>query len=351
MKKIIVLGAGVMGTAFSQLLSNCGHDVQLVGTHLDREIIQIINDTGIHPKLNVKLSEKIIPNDLDQLGELLSNGVDLIVLGVNSAGVSWVVETLGNNLSKSIPIIMITKGMSANGGKIKILPEFVKNGLENFGLKSVQVAAVAGPCIAGELAVQRDSSIVITHQDIVLLDWLMAITDGTDYCQVRPSRDVIGVEVCAAFKNYYALGIGFADGQMEIKGPSQNGALMNNASAGLFVQAVTEMKYLLEFFGGEQECASGLAGVGDLYVTCLGGRNSRMGRLLGTGLRYSEAKALHMPDDTVEGAELALTLNSSLNRLFKENILDRDKLPLTTAIQDSICNDSHMHINWDKFYS
>lgn len=82
----------------------------------------------------------------------MHGGADLIVLGTNSAGVDWAVETLGDTLSESIPIIMLTKGMAVRDGEIKILPTVVQKGLEKLGLTNVQVGAVAGPCIAGELA-------------------------------------------------------------------------------------------------------------------------------------------------------------------------------------------------------
>lgn len=351
MAKIVVIGAGMMGSAFSHLLADCGHDVRLVGTHIDRLLIQGVRDTGIHPKLKVDLAEGIAAYNDNQLGEALLGGADLIVLGVNSAGVDWAVETLGNTLSESIPIIMLTKGMAVRDGEIQILPTVVQKGLEKLGLTNVQVGAVAGPCIAGELAAGRDSSIVITHQETVLLDWLVSLVSSAAYCHARPSSDVIGVEICAALKNYYALGVGFARGQLEVRGAAQNGALMNNVSAGLFVQAVAEMKNLLDYFGGEPKSVYGLAGVGDLYVTCQAGRNSRMGQLLGAGLHYREAKARYMPDDTVEGAELVLTIGQALNRLIDGKIIDRNKLPLGMTILNAIYNDRQVQINWDEFYA
>ena len=87
MAKIVILGAGVMGTAFSFPLADAGQEVSLVGTHLDREWIAGIRATGVHPKLKAKLPEKVRSFTHDQLGEALTVKTDVIVLGVSSPGV------------------------------------------------------------------------------------------------------------------------------------------------------------------------------------------------------------------------------------------------------------------------
>lgn len=349
MAKVLVLGAGVMGSAFSVLLADCGHDVHLVGTHLDKDLIQGIRHLGIHSKLKVKMPDQVVPFTHDQLGEVLGNNIDLIVLGVNSAGVEWAALQLGQWLQESPPIIMLTKGLAVHDNEIVILPQIVRQNLNRFGLKDVPVGAVAGPCIAGELAARHESSIIITHPDPKLLQWLLGLVKAT-YCHARPSTDIVGVEVCAAMKNLYAIGVGYANGQLKLKGKAPNGAFMHNLSAGLFVQAITEMRYLLDYMGGEAESVYGLAGVGDLYVTCQAGRNSRLGQYLGTGLLYSEAKTKHMAEDTVEGAELALTIGSTLGRLLDQKQIDKAALPLCITIMNAICDDILIQIPWNKFY-
>lgn len=350
MSEILVLGAGVMGSAFSVLLADCGHNVHLVGTHLDKELIQGIHHHRVHSKLKVKLPDRVVPFTHDQLGEVLSNKIDLIILGVNSAGVEWAYGQLGQWLQKSTPILVLTKGLAVRDNDIVILPQIIRQELTRLGLKDVTVGAVAGPCIAGELAARRESSVVITHPDPELLQWLLSLLNAP-YCHARPSNDIVGVEVCAALKNFYAIGVGYANGQLKLKGIAPNGAGMNNLSAGLFVQAMSEMKYLLDYLGGEAESAYGLAGAGDLYVTCQAGRNSRIGQLLGAGLRYREAKTKHMPEDTIEGAELALTIAPTLRRLVDQKQIDRAAIPLGITIMDAICDNIPMQIPWGRFYN
>ena len=160
---------------------------------------------------------------------------------------------------------------------------------------------------------------------------------------------MIGVEVCAAFKNFYALAVGAATGRLETEGRASNGAAMHNVGAGLFAQAIAEMAALVEGLGGDPRTAAGLAGAGDLYVTCMAGRNSRMGRLLGLGRRYSEAKAEDMPDDTVEGAELALALGPTLMRMIDSGRLPGPRLPLMGAVLDAVNHDRLLAFDFKRF--
>jgi len=338
-----------MGSAFSFPLTDAGHTVRLVGTHLDRDWISAVRATGVHPKLKMRLPDLFVPFTHDQLGEVLNDNPDLIVLGVSSAGVDWAVQQLGPLLKGPTPMLMLTKGLAVRNNTLSILPDVVRDGLTSYGIEDVSVGAVSGPCIAGELAARRDTSVVIAYADSKLLAWILPLV-AAPYYHARPSLDIIGVEVCAALKNFYALAIGHPTGLLEKQGQASNGALMHNLSAGLFTQALAEIGYIVEFMRGTVDSARGLPGVGDLYVTCQAGRNSRMGRLLGTGLRYLEAKANDMAAETVEGAELALVIGPTVERLFEQRRLDRSRLPLAVAIIDAICYNRPMYIPWTKFY-
>ena len=338
-----------MGTAFSVPLADAGHAVRLVGTHLDDQWISSVRATGLHPKLKAKLPDSIVPLTHDQLGEQLHRETDLIVLGVSSAGIDWAVEQLGSLLRTPPAILMLTKGLKVQEKSIQILPHAVRDGLANYGIREVKVAAIGGPCIASELASRRDSSIVITSSDSVLLERIVCMLD-VPYYHARTSQDVVGVEACAALKNFYAIAVGYSSGLSERMRRTGDGALMHNAAAGLFTQAIAEMEIIVSFMGGSRETVKGLAGAGDLYVTCQAGRNSHLGYLLGTGLLYREAKTRFMRDETVEGAELALTLGPALNVLFDAGRLDRSALPLASALIDAICCDLPLKIVWKAFY-
>ncbi len=334
-----------MGSAFCFPAADAGHTVRLVGTHLDLEWIDSVRETGVHPKLKMKLPEQVVPYTHDHLSEALSETCDLIVLGVSSAGIPWAVEQLGPLIRNTTPILLLTKGLQARDNTLQILPDSVRDGMAGHGIKNLPVGAVAGPCIASELAARRHTSVVIGSSEARLLRSIVPLL-ATPYYHVRPSTDVVGIEVCAALKNFYALAVGYPAGFLSRQGKASNGALMHNLAAGLFAQALREMSQAVSFLGGRPTSVMGLAGAGDLYVTCQAGRNSRMGCLLGSGLLYREAKTNHMADETVEGAELALVIGPTLDRLFRQGRLDPEAFPLARAILDAICQDALMEIPW-----
>ena len=349
MAKIIVLGAGVMGSAFAQLLADTGNDVCLVGTHLDQDIIDNVLADGTHPKLKVRLPSNVRAYSFRQLEGLADEHVQLIVFGVNSAGVDWAVARIGPLLKAPVPIVMLTKGLAVRKDSIIILPQVVAEGLSQFGLSEIPLAAIGGPCIAGELAARRHSSVILACRDTGLLDRLLKLV-AAPYYHARGSTDLIGVEVCAALKNFYTLAVGYAAGQLAQKGQAPNGALMHNLAAGLFTQALAEIEYFVNLLGGQHDSVIGLAGAGDLYVTCQAGRNGRMGKLLGTGMRYREAKTNHMAEDTVEGAELALDIGAAVRQLIADGNIDGKAVPLAVRIIEAVCDDQPLQIPWTMFY-
>jgi glycerol-3-phosphate dehydrogenase (NAD(P)+) len=204
MANVVILGAGVMGSAFSLPLSDAGQDVSLVGTHLDQEWIEEIRTSGVHPKLDVKLPQKVVPFTHDQSSEALSNTPHLIVLGVSSPGVEWAIRQLGPLLKRPIPILMLTKGLIAREKTLHILPDIVHNGLADYGIKDVPVGAVGGPCLARELAVRHDCCVVIAYRDHTLLDWtlslgwLIASYNKDDYSDNLPQSTDVAFNVIIA---------------------------------------------------------------------------------------------------------------------------------------------------------
>ena len=345
MADIAILGAGVMGSAMSVPAAARGHRIALVGTHLDAAIVRSVAGNGYHPRLGLALPRAVTAHDCTAFAAVMATAPDLLILGVASAGIGWAIEQIVACVRHPVPVLMITKGLAPAGDTIEVLPEIVRREVRARCGIDLPIMAIGGPCIAGELAAGRDTSVVVTGADPALLGRTLALLGGGFY-HARASDDVIGVEVCAAFKNFYALAVGWANGRLERDGRASNGALMHNLAAGLFTQAIAEMQVLVAALGGQAATVAGLAGAGDLYVTCLAGRNSRMGRLLGLGQRYSEAKSGHMADDTVEGAELALTLGATLERMVAIGRLPGARLRLMQAVLDAVCHDQPMLIDW-----
>ena len=349
MAKIVVLGAGVMGSAFAQMIADSGHDVSLVGTHLDGNIISALRDGKAHPNLNFKLSNRMAASYLHELKDTLESYTDLIILGVSSAGVEWAIHQIGKTLPKTTPILLLTKGLAVHKRSLRILPEVVREGLAVYGFKGLIVGAIGGPCIASELAARRSTSVVVALPDGSMLESIIRLFSAP-YYHARGSADLIGVEACAALKNLYAIGIAFPAGQLEAGFKAENEAKVHNLCAGLFTQALVEMQYIVSWMGGHPSSVYGLAGSGDLYVTCQAGRNSRMGKLLGAGVRYSEAKSQKMSDETVEGADLALTIAPAINFLLQKGSLKESALPFMISILNAICSDKPTSLPWHLFY-
>ena len=349
MADVVILGAGLMGSAFSFPLADVGHTVHLVGTHLDREWIQGVSDSGIHPKLKLKLPERVIPYTHDQLPQVISRRPELIVLGVNSFGVDWAVENLGPLLKDPPPILMLTKGLRGRDGTLQILPVIVRDGLARYGLKEVSVGGVAGPCIAGELAMRRDSSTVITYADAAVLERVVKLV-AAPYYHARPSTDMVGVEVCAGFKNLYTLAVGYPAGFLAKQGEPPGGPQMHNLAASLFAQAIREICHIVAFLGGTLASPVGLPGVGDLYVTCQGGRNVRIGYLFGRGQRFSQTRSEYSATETIEGAQFALAVGPTMEAWFADGRIERRAMPLAAAMIDAVCHDLPLTIPWTQFH-
>lgn len=349
MAEIVILGAGVMGSAMSVPAGARGHAIKLVGTHLDEEIVRSVAGNGLHPRLGITLPPQVKAHAWTELGAALTPRTDLVILGVSSAGVGWAIERLVETLRGPVPVVMITKGLAARDGAIKVLPHIVGEEVERRTGFKLPIMAIGGPCIAGELGAERHTSVVLTGDDP---DRLETVIDylGAPFYHARASSDVVGVEFCAAFKNFYALGVGAAAGVLERQGRADNGAQMHNLVASLFTQALEEMTVLVEAHGGKAATVRGLAGSGDLHVTCQAGRNSRMGRLLGLGHTFSKAKAEHMPNDTVEGAQLALDLGPTLRDLWLSGKLSATSMPLARAIVDAICDDAPMNLDFSAYH-
>ncbi len=346
---ITIVGSGLMGTAVAWPLSDNGHEVRLVGTHLDADIIRSCLDKGYHPRLRRMLPERVRPFYVEQLPEAL-NGADLIVSGVNSLGVHWIGRTLGPLLWPGAAVIAVTKGLQATpGGDVRILPDVLRDELPPALRDRVTLAAIGGPCIAGELAGRRPTCVVFTAREREALPPLRELF-RTPYYNIWLSTDMVGVEACAALKNAYTLAVGLAGGVLERTGGiDEAGAAMHNLAAALFGVSATEMVRLVSLLGGDASKVAGLPGVGDEYVTAVGGRTIRLGRLLGKGLTYSQAVA-EMAGETLEGAYVVRQLAAALPVWEAHGRIGPDELPLLRMLCRVITEGAVVDIPFARFF-
>ena len=342
MKKILVLGAGAMGSAFTVPCLDNQNFVSLVGTHLeDKFIDQMMQNDNFHPILNCKLPNKLKLRKFEKFAEEFKEKPDLIVIGVNSKGIDWAGNEIAKYYSPEIPILLLTKGLTIINNQYETIAEKLKQILKKNGSKKISISAVGGPCLASGLANKVRSSVVLANQNIETVKYIGKMI-STNYYSTEFSDDLIGVEVCAAVKNIYSMIIGASKGLCSLSA-SEEIKKKNylNTAASLMYQSVSEMVHFTEFLKGKEETVYGLSGLGDLYVSSAGGRNSKMGEYLGEGYDYLTAKKKFMPNDTIEGAELALEVGPKILKEF-----EKDKFPLMIGLIESICNNKKLEISW-----
>ncbi len=347
MSKIVIIGAGAMGSAFSFPCIDNNHDTTIIGTHLENDFIEKLKkDKNLHPLLNVQIPESVKILKFDKFSELFKPNVDLIVLGISSKGIEWTSEQLKiiSKDNKLPNILMLTKGLSINENKYELLVDKLKRLLKLKGIASVNISAVGGPCLAAGLANRIHSSVVIANKDIKTASKISNMLK-TNYYHTTSSDDLNGVEVSAAIKNIFSMAVGAAKGlcSNNVSDEIREKNYLNTASA-LIKQSIHEMEIFVEHLNGKKETVKGLAGLGDLYVSSGGGRNAKMGSFIGEGLTFSEAKKTKMQNVTVEGADLAFEIGKKVNENF-----DEKKLPLMLAMINAITKDKKLQFNWELF--
>jgi glycerol-3-phosphate dehydrogenase (NAD(P)+) len=348
MTTVAVLGSGIMRSALAIPLADNGHEVRLVGTHLDRQIIDSVRSGGIHPGLELEMPASVSAYQLEDAAEAF-DGAEIVLSGVNSFGVRWAGEQLTSLLKPGQLLIAIAKGMEADDeGNLRILPEVLVEPLPEEIRPQVPVSAIIGPSIAGEVAVRRDTCVVFAGPDQVALDRL-AEAFRTDSYHVWTTTDLLGAEICAAMKNCYALSVGFAEGVLERIGGADDAYRAHNFEAALFAQGSLEMRRMVQVLGGRPETADGLAAVGDCYVTSAGGRNVRVGRLLGQGMGFSEAWE-RLGHITLEGAAAIRVIGGALPKLTERGIIGADEFPLLRHLYEVIGLEQPLDVPWERFF-
>jgi len=265
---ILVLGAGAWGTALSIHLAT-NHQITLwtrSKDHLDEMIQQRMNQRYL-PGYN-------LPESIQLTARLDSaiRQIELILVTVPVSGLRDVLKQL-TELNCALPLILGCKGLEATSAK---LPHQI---VSDVYAPAALYGVLSGPSFAQEIAQGLPAALTLASHD---QDFATMVADKirTTYLRIYASNDVVGVETAGALKNVIAIAVGIADGM----------AFGNNARAALITRGLTEITRLGEALGGRQETFMGLAGVGDLILTCTGNlsRNRQVGMLLSSGLHLSE---------------------------------------------------------------
>jgi len=265
--KIVVVGGGAWGTAFAQLLRGHGHVVTLA----------------------VRAT----------IDEAPYEDAELVAIAVPSRSFR---EVLGH-VRGTAPVLSLVKGLDPKSGeRLSTL------------VRDRPVAVLSGPNMAEEVLAGLPGATVIAAEDESLALWLQDAINSLAF-RVYVNTDLTGVEICGAAKNVIGLSAGGVDGL----------GLGDNAKAALITRGLVEMARLGEALGAEPETFSGLAGMGDLIVTCWhpSGRNRRAGELIARGSTPDEAKA--EIGQVVEGLTTAPVLRDLSRRIGVE-------LPITEGV-------------------
>ena len=290
--RAVVVGGGTWGTGFARLLADRSFEVTLAVR--DPEVARAITETGRNPHYssNVDLSgvtaTTTIPEDRE-----------LYVVAVPSRAFREVVQSLPG----TAPVLSLTKGLDpGTGERLSTL------------VQARPVAVLSGPNMAEEVLAGLPAVSVIASEDLELARQFQERLSSLVF-RVYVNDDLVGVELCAAAKNVIALAAGAVDGL----------GLGDNAKAALITRGLVEMARLGEALGADPDTFSGLAGMGDLVVTCWhpSGRNRRAGELIARGASAKEALA--EIGQVVEGLTTAPVLRDLSRRLGIE-------LPITEGV-------------------
>lgn len=344
MKTVAIIGAGMMGSALAFPLRENGNDVRLVGTHLDREIIEACKKTNRHLKFNKDFPDGVKYYQIEELTDAIK-GADFIICGVSSFGVDWFKDEILPKLEENVPVISVTKGlMNLEDGTLLTYLDLWQAKLDSLN-KKIPLNAIGGPCTSYELVAHDQTEVTFCGKD---MNVLRMIKDAikTDYYHISLSTDIVGVESAVALKNGYALGIALTIG-LNQKAFGIDSELHFNSQAAIFGQSVREMYKLLKLQGAE-DFDNLVLGAGDLYVTVYGGRTRLVGILLGRGLNIDEAKA-ELKGVTLESLVVAGRVAKAVKVKAEKGLVDIKDFPLLMHIDEIITEKKEVNIPWESF--
>lgn len=261
--KAVVVGSGGWGTALSMVLCDNGHDVTL-WSHDPAKAAEMAKTRENSKLKGVRLPDSLkISGDLDCL-----KGAELVISATPSFAVRETGKKIAPYLTPETVLVSVSKGIErdTNLRMSQILTEVTGN--------ICKVAALSGPSHAEEVSIRMPTGCVSACPDLKVAR-LVQDAFMNDYFRVYTSEDIVGVELSAAMKNVVALACGVCDGM----------GYQDNTKALLMTRAMAELTRLGEKLGGTRQTFGGLAGMGDLIVTCtsMHSRNRRAGILIGQG--------------------------------------------------------------------
>ena len=277
MANIGVLGAGTWGTALARMLAVNGHNVTMWSA-LPQELTELKNT-----RKHKNLPGCTLPESISYTPDIheICQGRDILLFAVPSPYVRTTARACLPHLAPFQVIVDVAKGIEA--GSLMTMSQVIQSEVDSQpGLQGVRVVALSGPTHAEEVALDLPTAIVASSEDMAAAEKAQDIFMNPNF-RVYTNNDVIGVELGGAVKNIIALGCGIACGL----------GYGDNARAALITRGAAEISRLAPVCGGSAGTIAGLAGIGDLIVTCTSvhSRNFRAGVLMGQGKTSEQAVA------------------------------------------------------------
>ena len=332
-----------MGSALAFPAFENGNEVRLVGTPLDREIIDACIRENRHPKFDIPFPKGVRYYQFEQWQEAVQ-GADFVIGGVSSFGVDWFLEEVLSKLDPSMPVLSVTKGLiNLEDGTLISYPEYWKRALAARGIRR-EICAIGGPCTSYELVFHDQTEVAFCGYDTATIK-MMKDAMATSYYHISTTNDVEGLESAVALKNGYALAVAMTIGLVN-RHLGADAGLHYNSQAGAFYQAVKEMRYLLEMQGASRDCEN--IGIGDLYVTVYGGRTRKVGILLGEGKTYQEAMDI-LAGVTLESLVVSRRVYAAIARKAELGKADLSMFPMLCHAADVLDKGKDAQLPWDAF--
>ena len=342
-KVITIIGSGMMGSALAFPAAENGHEVRLVGSPLDNEIIDACIATNRHPKFDRDFPVGVKYYKVCDW-EKAVEGCDFVIGGVSSFGVDWFGEEILAKLDPAVPVLSVTKGLiNLEDGTLISYPDYWRKNLLAKGIDR-HICAIGGPCTSYELVFHDQTEVAFCGKNSDVLR-MMRETLNTSYYHISLTNDVLGLESAVALKNAYALGVSLTIGLVN-RYLGEDAGLHYNSQAAAFYQAVKEMRRLLAIQKATFDCEN--IGIGDLYVTVYGGRTRKIGILLGEGKSYDEAMEI-LAGVTLESLVVARRVAKAIYRKAELGLVDLKDFPMLVHVENILENGADAQHPWEAY--
>ena len=340
---ITIIGIGQMGSALAFVAAENGNEVRLVGTPVDKKVVEACRKDGRHPKLDTPYPAGMQYYYCEHWQEAVK-GADFVISAISSYGVAWFLKDILRKMDPSLPVLSAAKGlMDQPDGSLISYPAYWERELRKSGIER-DIYALGGPGTADGIIHHDPTQVVLCGKDPAILKRMQKALQ-TSWFQISLTHDAIGLESAVAIKNAYALGVAMALGFAHRRDPREENSHVNSQAA-VFYQAAKEMIRILALQKADNDSA--LVGLGDLFVTATGARTRKLGILLGEGKTVEEAQQI-LGTMTLESLVIARRLQNALSIQARKGLVKTEDFPLLQFVTDVLDGKAVEDLPWDRF--